>query len=565
MGALAAMHAYELARMYRRAYCVASSVRRRVSVGPPSPLNGYLTPAAQLGVFHSIDVVCQSYQAYRMSYYLVDRRYAFTFATVVSAYCFITPWFLFAKHAVARRSLVLLLNNCFGFVLNSVFPIAVFMFQALQLVILDRKLQNDDKFVTVSLLVGRYLMVTSPTDLISKIVMQCSSCVSIRRLVQPVTRYQSLANDPAVGPSPPPVAVHAGTTTKPSFDSFHLQFRQRRSLVVFLCLNLIWGAAMMACAAAATFFRSECPDYCVLDTSPWFDLTCSCVYVEVNCAIRGIPGATIDEFIEPTTIGTSLFALDVRRCDLPHGIPIAALQPFHSLFGVFLYMTNLSVWPADPTGLLWPPTLAALHVRGSHLHEIPEAFAVLPPQIVYFRLEGGNISTIPEAIFQAWANLSSLALSNLQLTDLPPRLGMFTGLMSLELRGNLFSSVPFLASDMDAMPWRQSVDLSANNIGHIPLSLATAWEKVALQLSSNPIATVPDAFDRRRLNAREVIMDDTPFCASRPVAAYCLPKCARQCDNNLLGNYRCDEVCYSQACSWDKGDCAAYGLSSDSF
>ncbi|RHY25321.1 hypothetical protein DYB32_008386, partial [Aphanomyces invadans] len=348
-------------------------------------------------------------------------------------------------------------------------------------------------------------------------------------------------------------------------NSLQLQFRQRRWFLWYLLLNLAWGTTIVIFAAAATYFRAQCPDYCVLETSPWFDLTCSCVYVEVNCAIRGIPGATIDEFIEPTTVGTSLFTLNVRRCDLPHGIPIAALQPFHSLFGMFLYMTNLSVWPADPTGLLWPPTLAALHVRGSHLHEIPEAFAVLPPQIVYFRLEGGNISTIPEAIFQAWANLSSLALSNLQLTDLPPRLGMFTGLMSLELRGNLFSSVPFLASDMDAMPWLQSVDLSANNIGHIPLSLATAWEKVALQLSSNPIATVPDAFDRRRLNAREVIMDDTPFCASRPVAAYCLPKCARQCDNNLLGNYRCDEVCYSQACSWDKGDCAAYGLSSDSF
>ncbi|RHY23566.1 hypothetical protein DYB32_009137, partial [Aphanomyces invadans] len=189
MGALALLHIYGLAWTVLLVRC-RTTPRRKASFIPTvfvSPLKVHLSQPAQLIIFHSIDVVCQSYQAYRMSYYLVDRRYAITFAMVVSAYCLITPWFLFAKHAVARRSLVLLLNNCLGLVLNSIFPIFLFLIQALKLVILDRKFQNDDKFVTVSLLVGRYLMVTSPTDLISKIVMQCLSCLSIRRLVQSVT------------------------------------------------------------------------------------------------------------------------------------------------------------------------------------------------------------------------------------------------------------------------------------------------------------------------------------------------------------------------------------------
>ncbi|RHY77858.1 hypothetical protein DYB38_009136 [Aphanomyces astaci] len=558
MGLLSLMHVYGLAWTVRRVCCL----QRRGAASPVGRfLNSIMSPTTQLTLFHTIDVVSQSYQAGRMSFFLVDRRYAMSFAMLVSAYCLVTPWFLFTKHTVARRSLVLLINNALGFVLNSAFPIALFIFQALRLVILDRHVQNDDKFVTVSLLIGRYIMVSSPADLFSKIASQCLSCVSIRSLVQSVTTKAPSARYPSR--YSPPAAIVCGPPAALPLDSFSLQFRHRRHMLWYLIANLAWGITIVACAGAANFLRTPCPDYCMLATSPWLDLTCSCVHVELNCALRGIRGTTVDEYIRPRDIGTSLFTLNVRRCDLPHGVPIAALQPFQSLFAVFLYMTNITDWPLDPIGLTWPPSLTVLHIRGSNLQHIPQAFAVLPPNIVYLRVEGGHITSIPDAMFIAWANVSSLSLSNLQLAQIPSSIATFQELVSLELRGNELTNVPLIDPVTGTSPsLLTSVDLSANHFDHVPLDFVMLLPGVQFELSSNPIAALPPSLNPQLLTTRQLILDDTPFCNSAALS-YCLPKCAKQCETQLLGDYRCDMVCYSGACNWDYGDCSSFGLSLD--
>ncbi|KAH9124079.1 hypothetical protein AeMF1_005103, partial [Aphanomyces euteiches] len=122
------------------------------------------------------------FSSYNMSFYLVDTRVSFVFAFVLSLFCLLSPWLVLSKNPFLRRSLLLLVDSYFGFFLSTGFPFLLLLVYTIRIVFLDRNLQNDLPTVKKTLLFHKYIVTSSPMDLVTKIIIQLSSYTSVRRL-----------------------------------------------------------------------------------------------------------------------------------------------------------------------------------------------------------------------------------------------------------------------------------------------------------------------------------------------------------------------------------------------
>ncbi|KAF0701014.1 Aste57867_8460 [Aphanomyces stellatus] len=547
MGFLSLLHLYGLACVCLDRRCT----RHRPTTKRPSVL---VNTTTQLMLFHLLDVFCQSYQAYHNSHYLLDRGSAFGFVVVVALNCLATPWFLLSKHKLVQQSAVPFVESVFGFFLSTLFQCYVFLYPALLYTLRYQTLRYDNTFTTRLLLITRGVIVSSPLDLVTKIVIQVSSYVALRRLVtsvqgqtiQPISRSSALLS------------------TSRLSQHFQLQFDQSRVRVAYALGSGLWAIVMLTTSIAANWFRHPCPDTCVLQVSPWWSPACQCNFVQINCALKRVLGDSIDDQLDPAVLGNTIYCLHVRRCALPHGIPMATLAPFPHLFSLHISFSNMTSWApdpppspsADPVG--FPPSLTTLSIRFSQLKTIPLILASVPANFAYLALEDADIRTIPDSFVHAWANVTSFWFVSLNLTEVPIALATrSTPLELLVFTGNHIRDVPMTWQPQ--MTRLRILDLSANALTNGPWHLAQSI--MVLELSSNPIASIPTTVDSTWLTKRKIVLDDTPYCATTaPPSGACNPKCAPLCETTMIGNNRCDWPCYSPSCQMDGGDCDAFGF-----
>ncbi|KAH9122253.1 hypothetical protein LEN26_008806 [Aphanomyces euteiches] len=550
MGCLGFLHIVGFVRTFRRhrrvrTEATGSQMLQKLTRG--QVLGRWLTESKQLPLFHFIDVACQSYQAYRMSFYLVDHAAAFSFAAVTSLSCLVIPWFLFASHRFVRKSLVFFLASLISFVLATGFPLGLFIARVIQYLFIEAKLAQDATFATTLILLGRYLLVTSPMDFLTKVALQLSSFVAVYRLANLSRRG------------------HARIVSTPSSKahlchSFELQFTNNRRLILYLVANLVWGICILGCAGSAMWNRQVCPSHCVLTIAPLLDHSCRCIYVDVNCA--NMPAAinsTMENLLNPDRIGTSLFILIVSRCPLRRGIPLRLLASFPQLYSISIFFSNMTQWPRDDAFNL-PDTLFVISIRYSNLTQVPDIVCGdrVPRNLMTLRLEGTSaLSYIPPSCINTWTKVSTLTLASLNLSAVPDGVVDLPALTTLELRGNNISK--FLVPDEGSLNGLKVLDLSATALQDAPWALASTT--TLMELSSNPIASVP-AFVAPLIAARRIVLDDTPYCATTAnSASSCSSKCSRLCLSSSLGDNRCDWGCYNAQCQYDFDDCATLGLS----
>ncbi|KAF0701015.1 Aste57867_8461 [Aphanomyces stellatus] len=550
MGVFAALHFHGLVQATCRR-------RRRSTAGGSfrggwSILARHLAPSTQLALFHGCDVMCQSYQAYHNSFYLVDRMSAFGFSVVVALNCMVTPWFLLSRHKVIHASVVPLVESFLGFLVSTLFQSVVFLAPAIRFTI-DHHVKHDTPFTTRLILLGRCMLVSSPLDLVTKFAIQFSSYATLHKLVQ---SFAAGAHRPA---KTSPSTAHDSTTSSRVQTHFQLDFRHHRLLVVYALASTTWGIALVSYSATATWHREACPATCLYAFAPWWTSTCQCGYVMLNCDATMSNDTddvvVVDALLRPDQLGTMLFCIDIQRCALPHGIPLATLAPFQNLYDLHITFSNMTDWEPGPlvsTDAKFPPSLMALSIRYSKLTVVPTIFRTLPVNMAYLRLEGASIPAIPDTFYRAWETIPWIALNNLNLTSFPAALDGST-LEQLELRGNRIDVMP-----KDWLPPAPMtlIDLSANTLVDGPWS----WAKHGrvLELSSNPILTCNN-IDPTYLTTRYVVLDDTPYCASS-LGVDCQSKCNSLCQTKMIGDGRCDWACFSDKCSFDGGDCDSLGF-----
>ncbi|KAF0701032.1 Aste57867_8478 [Aphanomyces stellatus] len=273
----------------------------------------YFSAATQLTLFHLVDVFCQTYQAARASQFLLDRPRAFGFLVVVALNCLVTPWFLLSKHkvvctTVARRPSLHSSKASLAFFSPSSFQTYVCLVPALQLTLYPHGYQFDLQFTIQLVRAGRYLLVSSPLDLVTKFVIQYSSYAAQRKLVSSMMCVVTTQ------------VVKAGETTTAAHVSqhlFQLEVHRHRGRLLYAMASSVWGVTIAILSIVANWGREPCPSTCILQVAPWRTLTCQCAHVQINCVTQAIvPSDSIDAYLGPDPLGTSLHCIDVRRCAL---------------------------------------------------------------------------------------------------------------------------------------------------------------------------------------------------------------------------------------------------------
>ncbi|KAF0683074.1 Aste57867_24854 [Aphanomyces stellatus] len=505
-----------------------------------------MTPSSQIILFHLVDVVCQSYQAYRVAEYLVDRTSAFSFVCFVSLNCFITPWFFLSNHEFVQLSIVPFIQSLLGFILSTVFQFYLALGPAL-FYSLSQSHQNDTKLNMHLVLVSRWLLISLPQDFVTKVVIQLSSYTSLRQMVYAIR-------------IPVVVASQRSSTSRVS-EYFQVECHpfHRRRIVYAVCAS-IWGCILIINSALANWHRESCPAVCIFQFAPWWSPTCQCAYVEINCALFNTSAMhSIDNYLLPSLLGTRVSTIAIQRCALSNGIPLATLAPFQRLYGLYVLFSNITQWPNnDPNITSLPDSLGSIRLRYSNLTAVPAILATVPANLIYLRLEGAPISTIPDIYFKAWTNVASISLNELQLTDIPMALtARSRPLEWLELRGNRIRRIP--SAWQPDLSHLEILDLSTNLLEDGPWHLVKS--SVTLELSSNPIPSVPSSLDPTLLKKRTIVLDETPYCSS-PTAILdsCRPKCSPLCQTEMIGDGKCDWPCFSALCEYDGGDCDLLGF-----
>ncbi|KAH9119267.1 hypothetical protein LEN26_006564 [Aphanomyces euteiches] len=255
-----------------------------------------------------------------------------------------------------------------------------------------------------------------------------------------------------------------------------------------------------------------------------FDLSCRCMYANINCARLDIDDPS--PLLDPEKIGTNLFYLQTSRCPLRDGLPKEMLEPFTQLSQISLF-TEMQSW----NGPL-PSTVNNVEIRHSHLQTIPRAFVQeIPNNPVVIQLEACPLRYIPDAVFETWGNVLRVAFINVSLTQVPNGLFNLTNLQEVSLRMNQLTEIPWTLAQRD----------------------------VFVDLSGNPIPSTTQIIDPQLIESRQVVVDGTPLCTSSKVAN-CRGFCQSNCSVDWVGDRLCNLACLTASCRYDGGDCDPFGI-----
>ncbi|GBG27835.1 Leucine-rich repeat-containing protein 1 [Hondaea fermentalgiana] len=126
--------------------------------------------------------------------------------------------------------------------------------------------------------------------------------------------------------------------------------------------------------------------------------------------------------------------------------------------------------------------LRELHLGGNELESIPEAFSNIGKQMTSLDLSENNLSELPD-IFDSFSMLHTIDLSANRLSDLPNSLAS-DAVTAIMLRNNALSEAPQV---LEQMPNLGQLTLDGNQLSEVPDFLPDADQLVYLTLGSNAI------------------------------------------------------------------------------
>ncbi|KAF0696925.1 Aste57867_12344 [Aphanomyces stellatus] len=515
-------------------------------------------------VFNGIQLASQSYQVILIASTVVDVWFVAVYSVVVLLHCCVAPLIFYSRHSQLKLLFLELTNSLFTFCLTCVFPLVGVVVPSLTFLLVDPNLHYDPTWSTSVALFSRVIVVTSPADYVTKVVMNIGTLLSLRKLGHMLAQsvphlklrhHQNIA----LGGSDKSIAL-----IKLSTVCGHRRVsRPRRQHACFLVVCVVWGIALVILLVRAWFFRTNCPVTCVAQSIPIFDLTCRCKYVHVNCHAIGNESLDVAAALDPTQLGHDLLYVQLSRCILLDGIPSASLAAQPRLEKISIHFTNMTTW----TGTL-PPIVNQVVVRQSLLTAVPDILLHdFPPRLRSLIFEACPLQSLPAGIETEWQSLYQLMLVNTSLTHIPSVVLALHQLTDLNLGFNRMggtgsndsqSSVSF--SMLTNLTNLIELDLSATDLTDGPWTLTATHFTLDLRL--NPIFAVPSAVESTLLTNRRILLDGTTFCNASTHPSYChTPStCAPNCLTTMVGNHLCDLACFNAECNYDNADCDAYGF-----
>ncbi|KAH9084052.1 hypothetical protein Ae201684P_020313 [Aphanomyces euteiches] len=460
------------------------------------------SPRLVLG-FNTIELICQSYEAYQLSKLLVDPRLVILYVILVALHAIVVPSFVCMSHTTKTHQLLLgWASSLLSFGLCCLVHFYGLILPLLYYFLVDHWLSRSPSWNARYISYIRYNFVTSLEELVAKTVVQLGSIIALWRLVANVN-----------------VAISVRYNTDHGSSSASLRrFTNKRLLTVYWICCIGWGLVLLSGLIGA--FSPPCPAVCAARATPLWSRQCHCSYVHVNCHALGLPlDSDVDSLLRADELGSDLLVLQISRFDLSNGISTTTLGQFQSLSFMAIKFTNISSWEAT-----LPSSITFIVVSYGRLSQVPSALqnAPLPP---------------------AWQIINRLYLVNLSLSVLP-RLDTLD-LHYITLAQNNFPVLPPIVND--AKSHNIYVDLSGNSLLHSPWSLLKPGRTV--YLCGNPDEIPPDSLDPK-LRASYLAKE----------SAMCGKPCVPSCFPHMVGDHECQLVCFTKGCRYDGGDCDEYGL-----
>ncbi|KAF0687525.1 Aste57867_20738 [Aphanomyces stellatus] len=495
-------------------------------------------------VFNIAQVASQSLRVVKLAENLVSPVHLVIYASLLIVYALASPAALFHRNATIKGTIVNVLDFAFGFTLSCCIP-------AIGVVVLFAAGPNaiqgqDNAWYTRLVTLSRMAVVSSPVDFVCQVCMHLGTYVSLTRLQHSIAahpRHRSkilIASDSTLRRLTKQLVPSKRTT--------------RRAVVVNAVLTGTWGFVLTGLVVRAVAFREICPSHCTLAATPLFDLSCSCLYANVNCHV--LQTQDVDALLDPVTIGTRILVLQLARCDVPRGIDTATLAPHQALIRLAVLFSHMTQWDAT-----LPASVGSVNIRFSHLDDVPSVLTTTPPPYLSFlHIDSTPLWTIDVTCFGAWPHLERLVLTNVSLATFPEAIATLSLLYDLNLRANNLTTVP--------MTWQfqtttsntfRSARFNGNQLEAGPWTMVRP--DVLVDVSSNPISSAASGVDiPSATTKRQLVLDDTPLCRDSPGLG-CTPSlCAPGCYGYMQRDYHCDPVCWNQACSYDGGDCDGMGF-----
>lgn len=539
-----------------------------------------------------VEIPSQTYQAYMMSLYISDYRFATAYGAFIIFDCIMVPLIMQNRQIqmLSRRNAILILDIFVDVMGGTVFPMLAIL-PPLNTYFTVPGIAKDEVWLASAVASIKYLMVSSFIDLWVSVIPLVFSHFALNTVNQNFTDLSAFLNaDPVFRsmsktPTSTQVLPHAeATETRPSRaidkDSIsqcdsHLAKINVMLKKMFSICSLIWGTILLIIVVSAPY-QDACAkpvqnNACRLKTFPWHfpfykaELDCYCLFVEMDCKTNpwllpedGLYYDSINQLLK-YNFKTSTTILTIRNCAMSQ--PPKAITLHAQLF-----MINIERCYMDGFDLITENmhNLITLRLRGNRFEKLPMSLSRIPKSLLVLLISDTNLTRIPEWTIRAWDSLGSLSLINCSLVKFPNSIPFMKGLARVSMENNFIKHIPPTITNLQLL---HTLRLANNSISKLPIELATLPLLTKLTLTLNNISTVLDLPWKKD----EILQWSTwptglltlsynPICKNMGPeglhgSIFCEEACSPLCDVSFATNHGCDAYCNTTECDFDSHYC----------
>jgi len=252
------------------------------------------------------------------------------------------------------------------------------------------------------------------------------------------------------------------------------------------------------------------PVGCMQPLRPWFATRPACSVFRYSC-LNDNATSPIEESLAAID-AYSLSSLILLDCTELHISRV--VQTFTNLIQLEIWRSHIAQWDKDAALTATAhPNLVYCGLIQTTMHEIPAGLRYnLPPSLQDIEIAHCNLTTLPDDLDIAWANVGTLYIEHCNLREFPAVVKRMT-IDDLSFVGNEISELPDSLVPHDVF----SLALSGNPITTISNStLPDGGQLTFLALENTLVRELPLwVHDVTRRADAKVFMHGTPFCANK--------------------------------------------------
>lgn len=477
-----------------------------------------------------LELILQTIQAYRMSYYLPQMLPVRFYVSLLVLNCWATPIIYVGvkKNESLKRELCLICDCALDFAASVIIPCAILASYAKQLVPewrgFDPTLWFDKVWIAHVKREFQILLVASWRDMIMRLVFSMGMLVAMSDIKDLLEGTKTLPARNKVGPlratgiGPAVFQIERSKLSetsersivrrlRPSGRLSSIQLLVRTATAEFLAskysryaalaahgLLFLWGSIILGLHLSVELHPSI--PQCIFQVRPWTKSVASCVLIDLNCHALGISGTRSQtdaalKILDPGMVEDVL----VRHCDALEMTPV--LEKFSALKMLKVYNSTIIAWDSS----------AAL-TNASHPHletltfarvnmpdgELPPGLLSpdFPPGVAYIHFCVTNLRSLPDDLDSKWPSLLNLFLELGELTEVPAAV-MRLRPINFSLYGNPIRELPSEIFEMDGTT---VLHLGHTFISSLPAEVTAVSSTISsIYMTETQISYFPDWFD----------------------------------------------------------------------